>query len=191
MGADKALLRPFPGNDRPLVEILASRLGSIFSRVVIVTRRPEQVPLGDVEVIADLPGLSDPLGALVTGLAHLSGGPVERAFCCAVDVPGLHLPLVRHLCDVAVASGEVLVAPEGPRGIEPLHAVYQVDAWRALRALHDSGLRRLQALRQHIGTLVVELSDLQQRGLLPPWALASVNTPEMLERFLAETHPSC
>lgn len=190
MGADKALLRPFPGDGRPFVEILSSRLATLFSRVVIVTRRPEEVNFTPAEVIADLPGLSDPLGAVVSGLAYLSGGPAKRAFCCAVDMPGLHMPLVRHLCEVAATSDEVLVAPEGPRGIEPLHAVYEIGAWRSLRALHDDGLRRLQALRRQIRTRVVPLDDLRGLGLLPPWALASVNTPEMLERFLAETQPS-
>lgn len=185
MGADKAALR-LPGDERPLVRVLAGRLGALFGRVVVVARRPAELDVGAAEGVADLPGHSDPLGAVATGLAHLSGtaqGAPTWAFVCAVDMPGLHLPLVRALCERA--AGDV-VAPAGPRGIEPLHAVWAVGAAERLLGLHDQGLRRLQALVDHLDVRVVPRAELEAAGLVPPWALESLNTPERWASYLAE-----
>lgn len=186
MGADKALLT-LPGDARPLSRVLADRLGALFQTVVVVARRPEALDVGSAERVADLPGRSDPLGAVATALQHLRGR-ATHAFVCPVDLPGLHLPLARALCE---RRGEPwdLIAPSGPRGIEPLHAVWSVGAADQLIALHDGGLRRLQSLRDHLRVLVVPREDLAAAGLLPPWALDGVNTPELLSRFLAERVP--
>lgn len=190
MGADKASLR-LPGDGRPLVRVLADRLDELFERVVVVARRPGELDLGAAVGVVDLPGRSDPLGAVATGLDWLAAGApgVRWAFVCAVDMPGLHLPLVRALCERAAGAGASpdLLAPSGARGIEPLHAVWAVSAAERLLTLHDGGLRRLQALVDHLDVRIVARDALQEQGLVPPWALESLNTPERLADFAGDT----
>ncbi|GMV41165.1 MAG: hypothetical protein AMXMBFR64_28810 [Myxococcales bacterium] len=182
MGADKALLA-LPGDERPLVRVLADRLAELFSTVVVVARRPELLDVGTATPLVDLPGRSDPLGAVATALSHLRPR-ATYTFVCAVDMPGLHPPLVRALCELAEPGR--IVAPAGPRGMEPLHAVWPTDVADHLLCLHDGGLRRLQAVRDHLPVRVILREELFARGLLPPWALDGVNTPDALARFLAE-----
>jgi molybdopterin-guanine dinucleotide biosynthesis protein A len=101
-------------------------------------------------------------------------------------MPGLHPPLVRELCARAARGTADLVAPEGPRGIEPLHAVWSVAVADTLLRFHDEGLRRLQSLRDHLRVDVVPRSELAALGMPASRSLTNVNTTQELARFLDE-----
>src|SRR5207248_20297 len=91
MGRDKATL-DFGG--RTLAARQVERLRAIFERVIASANDPAPFAALGVPVVADRGG-AGPLAGIAAALA---GAETERIFCCAVDMPFVAAPLVRHLC---------------------------------------------------------------------------------------------
>jgi len=95
----------------------------------------------------------------------------------AVDMPAANPLLLRYLAD-RVEDFDAAV-PEGPRGLEPLHAVYARSALPVLeRALH-SRRRSMHAVLDEVKVRVAGTSELLRAGFGTSFA-ANVNDPDDL-----------
>lgn len=182
MGIDKTLLSV---EGAPLVVRVAESVSTVCAHTVVVTNRPEA--LGDIDlpegvrVLQDTVAYQGPLGGLVTVLEHAED---EWVLAVAADMPWLRPELVRALWEAR--DGAQVVIPVGPKGSEPLLALYHTSCLPAARAVLDSGRRRLVAILPAVK--VVEFPVESLRSFDPDLlSLVNVNTPEELAEVHART----
>ena len=133
MGRDKALL-PWAG--ATLLDHAIGRLAAACPEVRILCGPvPRYEDRGRPLVLDAAPG-TGPLGALAAALLDAAGG---AALLLGVDLPFATVPLLAAL---ASADGDV-VAPIGPRGPEPLCALYRADCLAPVRARLAAGDLRM------------------------------------------------
>jgi molybdopterin-guanine dinucleotide biosynthesis protein A len=178
MGRDKATL-PFDG--APLATRVARALGTCVERVRVVSRPGEAPELG-LECIVDRFAARAPLVGIAAALAACEASAVLVAACDLPDVdPRVLLAL---LALVPAEGGADIVAPLGPRGPEPLLAVYRPRLLPELERRIARGELALQALLRDVNTVFVPEADL--RALDPELAsLRTLNRPEDLEKSRA------
>jgi molybdopterin-guanine dinucleotide biosynthesis protein A len=167
MGSDKAALE-IAGEASALRT--ARLLASLFEEVLLVGGEPPPGTPG--RRVADPPGPRCALRGLVGALAAARAPAV---LVVATDLPGLTPDLLLAL--VALPEADVAL-PEGPRGLEPLCALYRRDAvLPRARARLASGELALQGLLAGLGLATLAGADLA--AFDPAGAvLANVNTPE-------------
>lgn len=169
MGSNKALL-PYKGGR--FIEAIHRQLSEIFEEVLLVTNNPEQYEFLPCRKVADLfPGVGA-LAGIHAGLHH-SANPAIFAVAC--DMPYLNNDLVRYLAGRA-DSGSVLI-PEGPTGLEPLHAVYGKGCLAAIEETLMHGEKRILSFFDKVNT--VKINTEQIAGFDPSFAsFSNINTPE-------------
>ncbi len=169
MGSNKALL-PYKGGR--FIEAIHRQLSEIFEEVLLVTNNPEQYDFLPCRKVADIFPGAGALAGLHSGLYH-SGNPAIFAVAC--DMPYLNNELVRHLAGRADA-GSVLI-PEGPAGLEPLHAVYGKDCLAAIEETLLQGEKRILSFFDRVKT--IKINTEQIAGFDPSFAsFCNINTPE-------------
>jgi molybdenum cofactor guanylyltransferase len=150
--------------------------------VGVVGNDPSLRALG-AEVRADLEPGNGPLGALHTALAWAEELSLDAAFLLACDLPLVGAEVVHALLDAW--RGEDVVAPFGPRGAEPLCALYAV---RLLPSVVAALSERELALHRLVGRASVSRVPMETArrasGLANPFL--NVNTREDLARAEAE-----
>jgi molybdopterin-guanine dinucleotide biosynthesis protein A len=190
MGRDKAAL--VIGGE-PLVRRSVARLRLALAEVIVVGSPDLASLLPETRIVADdWPGRG-PLGALATALRALDepdagawSGGAWWALLVACDMPFTQPALLRAMARLALASPDAqAVALRGPRGLEPLHAVYarscQSAALARLAAGSDASLQGLLAMLQ-----VREVAPEDVRRLDPLGrSTFNANTPEQWQRALA------
>jgi molybdopterin-guanine dinucleotide biosynthesis protein A len=179
----------FGGAPKGLLAVGGSRiLDRVVARVQAVTDAPPLLIANapdasawrpDLKTIPDArPGLGN-LGGIYTAVTA-EPGPV---LCVAWDMPFVPEALLRALVEGAAAGTYDAFLPEssGPRGLEPLCAVYGPACGPAIARRLDSG--DLKAISFHPDVRVGILSLAQVRGFGDPAELFfNVNTPDDLER---------
>jgi molybdopterin-guanine dinucleotide biosynthesis protein A len=105
-------------------------------RVVAVSEDPAAKALG-VEVRPDLVRGLGPLAGIATALAWAEELGLEGVFVLACDLPLVSAEVVSKL--IREWSDEDAVAPFGPRGFEPLCALYSVPMLPSVRTLLSRG----------------------------------------------------
>jgi len=120
MGRDKALLSlADAAAGETLVARAARCLASAVADVVIADRGRAYLP--GFPSVTDGPGRG-PAAALLGAAAAYPGRPLLALAC---DLPAVPPSLLRHLAALALSAPELDAAlPEGPRGIEPLCALW-------------------------------------------------------------------
>jgi len=176
MGRDKALLALDDGGEA-LVTQQVRRLGAIFARVILSAGDAARYAGVGVPVAVDrFPG-AGPLAGIA---AALEAAETDWAFCCAVDMPFVSEPLVRHMAGLALAGGHDIVVPRGEKGAEPLHAAYA----RSCRARFEERLRagrnKVDAAFEGLRVRFVEPDEVA-RFDAGRRSFVNVNTPEDLE----------
>ncbi len=173
MGRDKATL-PYRGT--PLGLRVANALGACLARVRFVARPGEQPELG-LECIVDRHEQRAPLVGIAAALAAAEASAVLVAAC---DLPEIDPRVLLALLALAPAEGGAdVVAPLGPRGAEPLLAIYRPRLLPELERRIAKGELALQALLRDANTVFVPEADL--RALDPELAsLRNLNRPEDL-----------
>ncbi len=116
MGQDKVLL---PVGELPLVQVMYKLLSRIFETVLVVGHHRPQFDDLMIQATEDIIPDVGALGGLYTGLES-AGTP--HIFAAACDMPFLTEPVIREI--LKYRSGADAVIPVGPRGPEPLCAVY-------------------------------------------------------------------
>jgi molybdopterin-guanine dinucleotide biosynthesis protein A len=175
MGRDKATLH-YQG--APLATRVAAALGACLERVRFVAR-PDELPELGLECIVDRHAERAPLVGIAAALAACESSAVLVAACDLPDIdPRVLLAL---LALVPAEGGADVVAPLGPRGPEPLLAVYRPRLLPELERRIARGELALQSLLRAVNTVFVPEADL--RALDPELAsLRNLNRPEDLER---------
>jgi molybdopterin-guanine dinucleotide biosynthesis protein A len=139
MGRDKALLVPPDGDPRPLARRVLDALLSVADNAVLAGR-----PLAgfDVPAVSDHNVGAGPLAGVAAALAAV-GTPLAVVAAC--DMPSLQPALLRLLLRRAQDEPDALcVVCMGPRGMEPLLAVWRPAAAPLLDAALGRGVRALR-----------------------------------------------
>ncbi len=171
MGEDKGL-RLFLG--KPLIDRVIERLSEIpgFSKklgICLITNHPDDYAFLNLPMLPDeTPGLG-PMGGLLTAMTHCTT-PLLAAVAC--DMPFANADLLARMCDVATNNKCDAVVPRSRDGLEPMHAIYRVEAClpavRAAIATNDLSMMRL------LSRLNVREIDSSADTL----TFVNVNTPE-------------
>jgi molybdopterin-guanine dinucleotide biosynthesis protein A len=173
MGRDKATLA-YEGV--PLARRVADALGDCLARVRIVGKAGELPALG-LEAVAD----RHPTRAALVGVAAaLAACEASAVLVAACDLVHLDPRVVLALTALAPVEGAAdVIAPLGPRGPEPLLAIYRPRLLPELERRIARGELALQALLRDAATLFVPEADL--RALDPTLrSLTNANFPEDL-----------
>jgi molybdopterin-guanine dinucleotide biosynthesis protein A len=178
LGAEKALL-DFKG--RPLVCWTAERLLEMAEELVIVARNEDQAArlqeiLPQAEVTWDAVLGFGPVAGLAAGMKRTRG---RLAFAAGCDMPFLNLKVIQLLFELA--EGFEAAVPAGPKGTEPLHAVYKAEkmALACQKAL-ERGERKIQSPLRELRSNFVPVERLKE---LDPELLTffNLNTREELQ----------
>lgn len=171
MGFEKSLLEV---DGRPLVLALAERLGEVCGTVLLATGYPGRLGYLGYQEVEDAVEYAGPLAGIV---AALEASPSELLAVVAVDMPAANPILLRYLGD-RLDQHQACV-PEGPRGLEPAHAVYSRMALPELtRRLHSRRLS-LRGAVEALELRVVGQPELLRAGFGTSFA-ANVNEPDDL-----------
>lgn len=174
MGSNKALL-PYKGGR--FIEAIHRQLSEIFEEVLLVTNNPEQYDFLPCRMVADLFPGAGALAGIHSGLYHSSGPAI---FAVACDMPYLNNDLVRHLAGKA-ETGSVII-PEGPNGLEPLHAVYGKGCLDAIESCLMVGEKRIVSFFPRAN--VIRVAAEQVACFDDSFAsFSNINTPEEYYRL--------
>jgi molybdopterin-guanine dinucleotide biosynthesis protein A len=173
MGRDKATLA-FEG--ATLAQRVARALGACFARVRVVLRPGAPSPLA-LERIDDRRELRAPIVGIEAALTACEAPAVLIAAC---DLPAIDPRVVLALAALAPAEGGAdVVAPRGPRGPEPLLAIWRPRVLPEVTRRVERGDLALQSLLAALDTLYVPEPEL--RALDPKLeSLRNLNRPEDL-----------
>ena len=176
MGRDKAAL--LIGGE-PLLRRAVARLRLALAEVIVVGAPACASLLPGSRIVADAWPGRGPLGALATALRVIEATEATGwALLVACDMPFTQPALLRAMARLALTTPDVdVVALRGPRGLEPLHAVYHrrcLPLALARLAGDDASLQGLLATAR-----VREVTPDDARRLDPSGRSAfNANTPE-------------
>ncbi len=173
MGRDKATL---VHGGAALGGRVAAALGACVERVRVVARAGRVPELG-LPCILDRHEVRAPMVGIEAALSACEASAVLVAAC---DLPDLDPRVLLALLALAPADGGAdVVAPLGPRGPEPLLAIYRPRLLPEIGNRIARGELSLQKLLRDVNTLYVPEADL--RELDPSLAsLRNLNRPEDL-----------
>lgn len=152
-------------------------LASIARPVFVVGGDPARFADLGVPVHADrIPG-AGAIGGIYTALVI---SPSERVIVVACDLPFLTAPLLQRLVDLAATADGAWI--RGPKGVEPLVAVYQRAAEPAVREAIEAGRFKAADLGQVLAMAELPIDAVAAFGP-PERLLANVNTPDEYARI--------
>ncbi len=171
MGRDKARVE-WAGV--PMAERVARALGECLETVRVVVR-PGSKPPVNLPTIEDQHEVRAPIVGIAAALHACEGAGVLVAACDLPEIdPRLLLALLVH---VPESGGPEIVAPEGPRGPEPLLAVYRPTLLRTIEKHIRHNDLSLQKLLREVDTFTVPAATLREFD--PDLrSLRNVNSPE-------------
>ena len=158
----------------PIVARTVRVFRALFPQVIVSTNRPERFAALEVDTVADrFPGA----GPLAGIHAAMLASRYPHVFVAACDMPGLDPDVIRVVVERIGTADAVVPRWEGD--VEPLHAIYALQALPAVEAALESGRN---AMRDFLGTVRVEwVDEAELRALRGAAAsLTNVNTPEDL-----------
>jgi molybdopterin-guanine dinucleotide biosynthesis protein A len=173
MGTDKTLLDV---GGKPLVVRVVEAVGEVCERTLIVTNLPEALAgvalPADVTVLRDEVAYQGPLGGIVTALAEAGSGWLLVA---AADMPHVEPQVIRALWELREDADAVV--PVSEKGLEPLLALYRVEACLPVaRSVLAEGRRRPDAIFPQVRTVHASVGAL--RAADPELrSFVNVNTP--------------
>lgn len=182
MGVDKTLLEI---DGVSMLGRVAAAVGEVCSHVVVITTRPEAAATAGlsehVTIVPDDVGFRGPLGGIATAL-RTAVDPWVLAV--AADMPWVSADVLRALWDLRDDADVVVPRNEG--GLEPLLALYRVEAALPVALeLLEGGERRPVALYEALN--VVEVPEARLRQIDPELrSLVNINTPHDFEREVPE-----
>ncbi|WP_020179085.1 molybdenum cofactor guanylyltransferase [Methylopila sp. M107] len=170
------------GGDKALIEIagrsvLQRALNRFAPQVgpLALSANGDPARLGGfgLPIVPDLEDAPEgPLGGVLAGLAWASGqAGVSHLATLPGDAPSPPLDLVRRLVE---AAGDGAAAAYGPRGVEPLHALWPIAAEARLKALVADGLGSPKRALEALGAVAVRFDE--------PDAFLDLDTPEDVAR---------
>lgn len=178
MGLDKILL---PIGGFPLIVHIHRRMSSIFPEVLVVGHHRPEFEAFQITAHQDIIPDGGVLGGIYTGLS-LSKTPY--VFAVAGDMPFLDPDLIVETA--SLREGNDAVVPRGPKGLEPLFAVYSRTCLEPfLKRLEQRSLRVMAALDgMKVSSPVIGPKSTSGRD-----PFANLNTPEDLEMLRSRPKP--
>lgn len=146
MGADKARLVL---DGVPLWQRQFGLLSFLTSHIAVAAPAPPDWMPADGSFVEDVPDAAGPLGGLLSALGWAERHGATHVLAVAVDMPGL-TPTILFALWGACSPG-MGVVPRGPKGPEPLAAVYPTQA---LPVLRERAAARKWKLRDAVEALV-------------------------------------
>ncbi|MGH7531160.1 MAG: molybdenum cofactor guanylyltransferase [Gemmatimonadales bacterium] len=183
--------RRYGGRPKGLLEVGGRRiLDRVVDAVATVTGAMPTLVANDPDAASWLPG-ARVVGDVHPGSGTLSGiytavTTAERGhpvLCVAWDMPFVPPELLRALVDGAAREGcdAYLPASGGPRGVEPLCAVYGPRCREPIARRLDAGDLRAIAFHDDVRVSILSLEQVRRFGD-PAELFFNVNTPDDLER---------
>ena len=169
MGSDKALLEI---GGRAMIEHVIAALRPVTSRVAVIANNPEYGKLG-LTVFADSYRGVGPLEAIRTSLMNAR---TPRVILVGCDLPFVTSDLFSYLLDLK-GDYQAVVPLSRDERLEPLCAIYSVDALESVADLINRGERKVSKLFDLVPTRLVKFDELSRlRGA--ELFFENVNTPE-------------
>ena len=158
LGREKALERI---NGQILIERVINRVSSITAEVVIVTGEEKlnyiKTRKNNIQIVSDIfPGKAA-LGAIYTGLIHISG---NIGIVVACDMPFLNTDLLTYL--VIKSTGYDAVIPKINHFIEPLHGIYAKTCIDTMKNLLDNNNLSVASLFKIVKTKFVHEEEINR-----------------------------
>lgn len=169
MGRDKALL---PWDGGTLLEHAVTRLRTQCASVSVLCGATLRYVETGLPLVLDALPDGGPLAALAAGLARL--GPGQVGVFLAVDLPAVPSALLVRL--LAHAAGHAAVVPRGPRGFEPLCALYRSTCLPAVQRRLEQGERRMTCFWSDVDVLTLEATAFADLGS-PADMFRNLNAP--------------
>lgn len=171
LGRDKVLI---PHGGKPLAAHMHQLLDSLFPRTILVGHpRPELDQLG-LECVQDIVPEKGVLGGIYTALK--SAG-TSWAFVAGADMPFITVSLIVMLLEQR--RGADAVIPRGPRGLEPLCAVYSTSCIASFERGLEEGTLKIMAALDGLAVLSPEVTPKDGE----PDPFININYPEDLEKL--------
>jgi molybdopterin-guanine dinucleotide biosynthesis protein A len=150
LGQDKVLLE-FDG--QPLIYRSVTLLTSLFENVLVIGHhRPEFHDLG-IRVIEDIVPEKGALGGLYTAV---ESSPTPAVFVVAADMPFVTQPLIEEVLQFQGQADAVI--PRGPRGFEPLCALYSKSCAVPMKDAIDGGTFKIMAALEGLNIITPEIT---------------------------------
>ena len=160
-----------------IIDRVIGALAAAVDDVVLVANDKDMYGSLGLPLRPDLvPGLGV-LGGIVTGVAWAGERSCSAALVAACDMPFLSPALLRELAARADPGVVILPESEGPRGFEPLCAVYGVDCRAELERALDRGDRTVISALANLETRIVPRETVERCGQ-PDLLFLNVNRPE-------------
>ena len=170
MGRDKALL-PFGEGGGTLLQCLIDRYAALGEVAVSVDRAGRFPFTGAVELPDAFPG-QGPMNGVISALRQTEA---EALLLTAVDLPYGDPALARRLLALS-GEADVCLVRRGPKGIEPLFAVYKRGCLPVAEDCVRDGRRSIMALLDRVTVRYVTPEELPEFDLAR--IFTNVNTPE-------------
>ena len=156
------------GRDKALAEVggtsMLERMIELLQRVAKQTKIvavPGKYTAFGVENVEDRWPGQGPLGGIITALDDAAKCTARHEWNLIVscDMPYLTREWLVFLCERAAKGKAQVVIPYSAHGPEPLCACYRTDAAGALRAVFETGVRKVTDGLQHVTTEVLDEAD--------------------------------
>jgi molybdopterin-guanine dinucleotide biosynthesis protein A len=163
--------------DRRIIDVVVDVLTEASGALPFIVARDESTRSvrPDLELVTDqLPGRASVIG--IHAAVSASDGPVLVA---AWDMPFLDPALLRLLCERAAEFDAYLPESRGPRGCEPLCAVYAPSCVEPIARAVAAGDLRTTAFHPEVRVGRLPLAEVERFGN-PDELFFNVNAPEEL-----------
>jgi molybdopterin-guanine dinucleotide biosynthesis protein A len=170
IGQEKCLLKL---NDRPVFEIVLSKLKPLVKEIILVTNTPQLFDEDNkFKIVTDEIPYQGPLGGILAGLSSSSE---KYNLVVACDMPFLNTDLIDFLFNEI--SDEDVIIPCSEKGIEPLHAIYSKDCLPVIRRKLESGKKRVISFFDEVKIKYIDKEKIKE---FDPKYLSffNINTPE-------------
>lgn len=168
MGRDKAML---PYEEGTLLQALIDRYKK-SGPVGVSVDRVGRFPFRDAIELPDLYPGQGPMNGVISGFRATDESAI---LLTAVDLPYGDVALARKL-DELRGTADAAAVKYGPKGIEPLFAVYGRPCYEAALACMEGGKKSLFAMLDRVNVRYVRPDELLQFDL--KHIFTNVNTPE-------------
>jgi molybdenum cofactor guanylyltransferase len=156
------------GRDKALAELggmpMLGRMTGLLQGVaknVKVVGAAEKYSQFEREMVSDRWPGEGPLGGIITALEDAARNSATSGWNVIVscDMPFLTSEWLAFLCERAAKSNAQVVLPHSTHGPEPLCACYRTDAAGPLRAVFESGVRKVTLGLKQVSTEVLDEAD--------------------------------
>ena len=177
MGQDKALLR---FGATTLIEAVIARLAPQAATLFInANGDARRLAFTGLDIVADAEQWrgAGPLAGVCAALRFAQGLGWAELATAPCDAPSLPLDFVARLAAAKTASGACVAAARGPRGLEPMFALWSVSAVTALEARLARGQNSLREAIAALGGVEAAFAAANGGDLF-----ANLNTPADVAR---------